>query len=102
VLKPGEGFFNPVPWASWFELALPGHPVFFDPRIEVFPEQVIRDDLAISSGQEGWQRILDRRGIRVLVADPGEQGGLLPRILRDPGWRLVYRDSWGFVFVRAP
>jgi hypothetical protein len=101
VLRPGEGFFNPVPWASWFELALPGHRVFFDPRIEVFPAQVIRDDLAVSSGQQGWQRILDRWNIRVLVADPGEQSGLLPRILRDPGWRLVYRDRWGYVFMRS-
>jgi hypothetical protein len=101
ILRPGERFFDPVPWASWFELELPRNPVFLDPRIEVFPGSVLQQHEAVSSGRQGWQRVLDRWRIRVVVADRGEEGQLIPIIGRDPGWRRVYADDAGIVFVRA-
>ncbi len=101
VLRPGERFFNPVPWASWFELEIPRNPLFLDPRIEVFPRSVLDKHQDVSFGRQGWQRVLDRWRIRVVVASPGEEGQLIPIISRDPGWRRVYVDGGGMVFVRA-
>jgi hypothetical protein len=101
LLRPGERMFNPVPVASWFELELPQNPLFLDPRIEVFPSAVPRQFLKISGGRQGWQDILDGWHVRVVVADRGEEAGLLRSIRSDPGWKLQYQETSYFVFVRA-
>jgi hypothetical protein len=101
VLRPGERMFNAQIWGSWFELALPADPVFVDARIEVFPSTVWMQYQQVSFGQEGWQRVLDRWGVDVVVASRDQQAQLLPRIARDPGWRLVYEDPAGAIFVRS-
>jgi hypothetical protein len=101
LLRPGERIFNPVPVASWFELELPRNPLFLDPRIEVFPSAVPRQFLKISGGRQGWQDLLDGWHVRVVVADRGEEAGLLRSIRSDPGWKLQYQETSYFVFVRA-
>jgi hypothetical protein len=100
VLQPGDRMFNPQIWGSWFELALPEHRVFVDPRIEVFSRGVWRDYDSVSAGAEGWQEVLDRWGVTVVVAERTQQAQLIPRIREDPGWRLVHEDPDGLVFVR--
>jgi len=100
LLRPGERFFDPVPWASWFELTLPRNPVFLDPRIEIFPKRILDQHEDVTLGRQGWQRVLARWGIRAVVADRGEEGQLIPIIERDPRWREVYADAGGAVFVR--
>jgi hypothetical protein len=101
-LGPGDRMFNPQIWGSWFIFALPQHPVFVDSRIEVFPEEVWDDHDVVSTGREGWQRVLDRWGVDVVVLHRFEQEELIPRIRRDPGWKNVYEDTEGLVFVRIP
>jgi hypothetical protein len=101
LARPGQRIFNPEAWGSWLELHLPRNRTFVDFRIEIFPPSVWHQYVQVSFGQEGWQRILDRWHIEVVVADRGEQAGLIPFILRDEGWRLIYRDDRGMVFVRA-
>jgi hypothetical protein len=101
LVEPDGRMFDPQLWGSWFEYALPSHPVFVDSRIEVFPDAVWRDYDAVSGGEQGWQKILDRWRIDVVVANPAQQAGLIPVIEKDPGWRLAYRDSNGLVFVRT-
>lgn len=101
ALGPADRMFNPQIWGSWFEFSLPEHPVFVDPRIEVFPDAVWRDYDSVSAGQEGWQAILDRWSIDVVVANPVQQAGLIPRIREDPTWHLAYQDPDGMIFVRA-
>jgi hypothetical protein len=101
VLGPGRRMFNPQIWGSWLELALPEHRTFVDARIEVFPDTVWRDYDGVSIGRDGWQRILERWRVDVVVAHRGQQSKLIPLILRDPGWRLDYRDREGYIFVRA-
>ena len=48
VLQPGEAFFNAQKWGSWFEFALPDHPVFVDSRFELIPERAWRAYDAVS------------------------------------------------------
>jgi hypothetical protein len=100
VLKPGDRMFNPQIWGSWFEFALPEHRIFVDPRIEVFSREVWRDYDSVSGGAEGWQEVLDRWGVTVVVAERTQQAQLIPRIRDDPGWRLVHEDEEGLVFLR--
>ena len=102
TLHRGQRLFAPMPWASWFELETPRNPVLIDPRIEIFPRSVFDDDETIILGREGWQRVLERRRIDVVVVDPAEEGELFPLISIDPGWRRVYADGSGAIFVRTP
>jgi hypothetical protein len=101
TLRPGARVFAPMPWSSWFELELPGNPVFIDPRIEVFPTAVIDQDLDLVTGRQGWQRILDRWRVGVVVVDPAEEGELIPLISADRAWHRAYADESGAIFVRS-
>jgi hypothetical protein len=101
ALEPGDRMFNSQRWGSWFEVALPDHPVFIDSRPTVFPDEVWDQYVDVSTGQDGWQSILDRWRIRVVVADRERQGPLIPLLRRDPGWTQIYEDDEGMIFVRA-
>ena len=91
VLQPGEAFFNAQEWGSWFEFALPDHPVFVDSRFELIPEGAWQDYDAVSVGAPGWQDVLDDRGFDVVALARDQQGPLLPAIADDPGWVLSLR-----------
>jgi hypothetical protein len=96
----GARLFVTLPYASWFEYASPTNPVFADSRIELFPDDVWDDYFAVAEGDEGWQDIVDRWAVDVIVMAPGDVTivGLLEK---DPGWRLAHRDTSGTVFVRS-
>ncbi|MGZ4126343.1 MAG: hypothetical protein ACXVQU_12415 [Actinomycetota bacterium] len=99
--QPGSRIFDAQRLGSWLEFALPDRRVFVDSRIELFTASEWRDYMNVSAGVEGWQALLDRYGVDVVVATRGQQGTLLPRIRSDPGWTQSYADSHGSVFVRS-
>jgi hypothetical protein len=100
VMEPGDRMFNPQVWGSWFTFAFPENPVFVDSRIEIFPDEVWSDHDVVSTGREGWQRVLDRWNVDVVVLHRIEQEHVIPRIRQDPGWRLVHEGAEGLVFGR--
>jgi hypothetical protein len=55
----------------------------------------------VSAGRQGWQKVLERWNVAVVVVHPRQQAGLIPGIRKDPGWQLVYEDGEGMVFARA-
>ena len=55
-VRPGARLFNPQPWGSWFEFAVPDLLVAIDSRIELFPAQVWDDYAAVVGGREGGRR----------------------------------------------
>jgi hypothetical protein len=100
-LASGSRLFVSQTYASWFELELPSMPVFVDSRIELFPASLWDDYLAIGGAREGWQSRLDRWDVDAVVVNPDQDEQLLTHIANDPGWRLVFRDESGSVFVRS-
>jgi hypothetical protein len=92
--------FVTLPYASWFEFASPANPMFVDPRIELFPNDVWDDYFIVAEGRAGWQRVVDRWGVDVIVMAPGD-ATIVALLEKDPGWRLAYRDTYGTVFVRS-
>ena len=66
MAAPGDHVFNPQPWGSWFEFALPDLPVGIDSRIELFPASVWDAYEDVIAGVDGWQAQLDDlgRGVR--------------------------------------
>jgi hypothetical protein len=101
VTQPGSRIFAAQRLGSWLEWALPDRPVFVDSRIELFTAREWQDYVDASAGLEGWQNVLERYGVDVVVATRDQSAGLLPRIRHDAGWRQVYSDAHGSVFVRA-
>lgn len=101
TLRPGQAFFNAQGWGSWFELALPENPVFVDSRWEVIPDSAWDAYDAISAGRADWEELLARYDVRVVALSREYQWGLLPVIESSGGWRLVYEDRLGAVFVRS-
>ena len=88
-------------YASWSEYRAPGLPVAVDPRVELFPKETWDDYLLVSAGRDGWQQVLDRWGVDVLVLQPDQSTGLLAVIGNDPGWRPVLQTDHGSVYVRT-
>jgi hypothetical protein len=88
-------------FASWSEYRAPQLPVAVDPRIEIFPKATWDDYISVSSGRDGWQAILDRWDVGVLVLHPDQSTGLLSVIDGDPDWRPVLQTDHGSVYERV-
>jgi hypothetical protein len=99
ITRPGDRLFNPQPWGSWFELALPDLPVAIDSRIEVFPPEVWDEYERVTGGGEGWQDVLDRWAVTIVVV-PADDHAFAER-LRRAGWQASFEDEDGIVFVEG-
>jgi hypothetical protein len=99
--NPGVRVFDAERWGSWLELQVPEVSYFADSRIELIPASAWRDYVAVSEAQSGWESILDRWRVDVLVLSNGDQPGLVMAIDRSEAWRVVHRDADGLVAVRA-
>lgn len=98
-LATGSRLLVYQPFASWFEYSLPQDPVMVDSRIELFPATVWRDYDLVIGARDGWDRVLDRYGIRGVVLPPGAV--LTPELSRADGWRAIADGPAGSVFVRG-
>jgi hypothetical protein len=96
----GRMFVSEV-YGSWVEFSAPDLPVFVDPRIELFPQDVWDDYFAVEDGREGWDETLDRWDVDVLILHPAWASGLLEVIGRNDDWRLVKGSPDGAVYVRV-
>src|SRR6266545_1982582 len=101
ILRPGELMFNAQEWGSWLEFVFPQNPVVVDSRIEVPPQSVWSQYIAVSTGVEGWQATLDSWHVDVAVLARDQQSYLIPKMKADQGWELVYDDAEGLIFRRV-
>jgi len=101
ILRPGELMFNAQEWGSWLEFEFPHNPVVVDSRIEVPPQSVWSQYIAVSTGVQGWQATLDSWHVDVAVLARDQQSYLIPKMKADPGWQLVYEDAEGLIFRRV-
>lgn len=99
-LSPGTRTLVHQPWGSWFEFALPDVPVFVDSRIEIIPATVWHDYGQVGFAGAEWKDVLDRWDVQAIVAS--SDWDLLPELeAPDSGWRLIYQDEDGALFVRS-
>ena len=101
AVAPGSRVFNAQVWGSWLEFAAPAYAPAVDARIELFPARVWREYYDVSTGRDGWQRILDRWEVAAVLASREQQATLIPLLRRDPAWRLILQDDEGALFVRV-
>lgn len=87
--------------ASWFEWADPGTLVFVDSRIELFPDATWNDYFEVLAGAPGWQAVLDRWRVAVLVVEPNRQPALAAAAAASTAWHRAADTPDGLVYVRA-
>jgi hypothetical protein len=97
MARPGDRLFDPQPWGSWFEFALPDLPVAIDSRIELFPASTWDAYETVVDGGDGWEARLHDWGVTIAVADD-DQSPLRDR-LTAAGWRTAYTDADGSVLT---
>ena len=93
-----DNVWNPQVWGSWLEFAVPGPRYALDSRIEVFPAQVWSDSALVSSGDDGWSRVLDARKVTIVITDNGDPR-LAARLRLSAGWAMAYADDNGAIWV---
>jgi hypothetical protein len=96
---PGA-MFNDYGWGGYLTWRLyPDYRVFIDGRIAIYPADVREDFVTVNNAEPGWQEVLDRRGIGLIVI---RAGTALATVLREAGWAVLYQDPHAVVFQRRP
>jgi len=94
---PGDNVFNPQPWGSWFEFAVPEARYALDSRIEFFPPDVWDQYESVVVGAAGWQDRLDGWEVAAIVLQ-ADEAAFRDRLVA-AGWNEAYRDDDGSVLV---
>jgi hypothetical protein len=95
--KPPGRLFNSYNWGAYLLWDLPEYLVYVDGRTDLYNDEVIGEWLQVVRGQEGWQAILDKWDVHVILLEPAAAlVGQLPY----QGWREVYRDDLAVVYQR--
>jgi hypothetical protein len=97
--EPPGPMFNSYNWGGYLIYRLwPGYPVYVDGRTDLYDDAFLREYLSLHLAEEGWQALLDERGIQLVVI---ETDSVLAKFLRlEPDWQEVYHDQMAAVFSR--
>jgi hypothetical protein len=95
--QPAGRLFNEYAWGGYLIWSLPEYPVFVDGRTDLFGDEIIGEWLQVMSAKDGWQDILDRWQVRLVMVAPGQA---LDKVLPQAGWKLLYQDKVAVVYGR--
>lgn len=96
--------FNSYEWGGYLQWRLfPEYHVFWDGRNT--SETTMADGAAITNGDPGWSRTLERYNINTIVVMPcvlkeGRRFGIIKPLSESRDLALVYADDFSLVFVR--
>lgn len=97
---PGR-IYNDYVWGGYLIWKAPSRPVFIDGRAEVYyPNKVFEDEMTIHHAAEGWEDVLDRRGVDVVLTASSDS--LAAALSRSSAWTEAYRGPVESVFTRRP
>jgi len=82
------GFGSYLVWA-----AQPAYPVFVDPRLELYSEELWRDYVSIATAGPRWEDILEDYNVGTLMLSPDRQSRLLAAAENSGNWIQVYEDK---------
>jgi hypothetical protein len=95
--QPPGCLFNSYNWGGYLQWALPEYPLFVDGRADLFQDEIIRQWFQVALVQEGWQEVLDRWNIHVVLV---ERTWPAAKALKVAGWKLVYQDDFAVIYAR--
>ncbi len=73
--------------------------VFFDDRVDMYPEPVVDDLLTLDRAQPGWSEVLDRWEAEAVLWE--RDTPLAQLLAADPAWRIPYVDDDWVVACRV-
>ncbi len=74
----------------------PPRRTYLDDRFELFGKDAIVEYLEVLHGGPAWDAIRDRDKIEMVWLRPDR--GLAKRLLKEPGWNILYRDKVSILF----
>ena len=89
--------FNSYNWGGYLLWHLPKYPVFIDGRTDLYNDEVIDQWLQVVRGEPGWQDVLDRWDVRLVLIEPSTP---LAGQLSAAGWQPVYVDEVAVVYLK--
>jgi hypothetical protein len=93
--------FNDINWGSYLTWKLwPEHKVFADSRLHLVPEEIWKDYMDVHCGLADWEKILNKYKIAFVVLSKKDNKRTIEFIGDNPGWKKVYEDEVGTIFVR--
>ncbi len=92
--------FHAMDYGSYLIWAWPDAPVFADARIELYPEQLWKDYLAITYVRYDWEARLAAWEIDTLMLDRAGQPLLIQAAAASPDWERRYEDETTVIFCR--
>jgi hypothetical protein len=72
---------------------------YLDDRFELFGKEAILEYIDVLAGGPVWDTVRDRDKIEMVWLRP--ERGLAKRLLKEPGWEVVYRDKISILFRRG-
>ena len=94
---PVGPLLNEYNWGGYLTWFLRDYPVFIDGRTDLYGDEIIGQWISIVQASEGWQELLDRWKIRLILIEPGRP---LAKVLTDNGWKELFRDNQAVVYGR--
>jgi hypothetical protein len=86
-------------WGDYLIFRLYPHGrVFFDGRSDFYGEALGGDYRKLMGAEEGWRQLLERYGFSLALLP--HDWPLSTVLDREPGWRMVYRDSVAVLYAR--
>lgn len=95
---PGE-IWADLAFSSYLTYALPERPVWIHTRFETFPPEQWQDYLTVTSAAPGWEQILRRDGVHLLLLSKADQPNLIRVLLPRSDWQPVYEDEAAIFFI---
>jgi hypothetical protein len=100
ALDPGEAVLAPDSWGGYLIYRLgPRIKPLVDDRHDLYGSGFLRDYLTLMHGDAGWQDVLD--GMHPNWVLLSVESPLALRLRQTPGWRVVYEDVTGALFLRG-
>jgi hypothetical protein len=88
--------YNSYNWGGYIIWTLfPDYFSFVDGRTDLFGDEILEGYLAAWRADPGWEHILDRWGIRVVLLEPYAP---LADALEKAGWVMLYEDEQAIIF----
>jgi hypothetical protein len=98
-------FYN---WGGYLMWTVPERPVFIDGRAHaVYPPAFYRDNYTVHFAEPGWEDVLDRWGVDVIVwpaseaAEGTQLADLIEAVDASTDWTLIYDDGHAAIFAHV-
>ena len=98
---PARQIFNIYEWGDYLVWAGPPDvPVFVTSQAHLVPRAVWRDYMSVIGVSPGWQEILDRYEVDLVLVDKRRRRPLIGALTKEGGWKRVYEDGIAVIFTR--